>query len=186
MQFSNPVTHTRGFVARDDKRREVIVAFRGSRELSDMVIGTTHCITQRRAHPALQLFLLQTAISFLFRCSPMASRTTRPRCTPASSCRTILCMVRCFASCVASSKSSRAMQWSPQARNSSPNLVCVWHLTDHGRTLVGRCNRVHRCLVRQVEFSVCGRSVVHLWCVIALEKKGSSFLCVNCRPATHG
>jgi hypothetical protein len=64
--------------------------------------------------------------------------------------------------------------------------LCLRHLTDHGRRLVGRCNRVHRCLVHQVEISVCGRSVVHLWCVITGKKKGSSFLWVECRPATHG
>jgi hypothetical protein len=121
----NPVTHTQGFFARDDKRREVVVAFQGSRELSDMAIGTTHCNTQQHARSALQHFLSQTAISFLFRRSPMASRTPRPRCTPASSCRTILCIVQCFTSCVASSKSSRTMQWSPQVRNACPKLICL-------------------------------------------------------------
>jgi hypothetical protein len=40
MQFSNMLTHAHGFVARDDGRREIVVAFRGSHELADMVTGT--------------------------------------------------------------------------------------------------------------------------------------------------
>ncbi|KAI0301029.1 hypothetical protein B0F90DRAFT_375725 [Multifurca ochricompacta] len=39
LSFSNVLTHTHGFVARDDKRREIVVAFRGSHELADMVTG---------------------------------------------------------------------------------------------------------------------------------------------------
>ncbi|KAI0058113.1 alpha/beta-hydrolase [Artomyces pyxidatus] len=35
--FSNILTHVHGFVARDDARRELVVAFRGSQQLSDMV-----------------------------------------------------------------------------------------------------------------------------------------------------
>ncbi|KAH9988438.1 Alpha/Beta hydrolase protein [Russula compacta] len=34
--FSNVLTHAHGFVARDDKRCEIVVAFRGSHELADM------------------------------------------------------------------------------------------------------------------------------------------------------
>jgi hypothetical protein len=67
MQFLNPATHMQGFVARDDNRREIVVAFRGSRELSDMVIGTIHRNTLQHAHSTLHHFLLQMAISFLFR-----------------------------------------------------------------------------------------------------------------------
>jgi len=39
-QFFNVLTHAHGFVARDDRRREIVVAFRGSHELADMVTGT--------------------------------------------------------------------------------------------------------------------------------------------------
>jgi len=35
--FSNVLTGAHGFVARDDRRREIVVAFRGSHELADMV-----------------------------------------------------------------------------------------------------------------------------------------------------
>jgi len=35
--FSNVITHAHGFVARDDRRREIVVAFRGSHELAHMV-----------------------------------------------------------------------------------------------------------------------------------------------------
>jgi len=35
--FSNVLTHTHGFVVRDDRRREIVVAFRGSHELANMV-----------------------------------------------------------------------------------------------------------------------------------------------------
>lgn len=41
-QFSNVLTHAHGLVARDDSRREVVVAFRGSYELADMLTGTLH------------------------------------------------------------------------------------------------------------------------------------------------
>ncbi len=42
-KFSNVLTHTHGFVVRDDRRREIVVAFRGSHELADMVTGTRFC-----------------------------------------------------------------------------------------------------------------------------------------------
>lgn len=35
--FSNVLTHAHGFVVRDDRRREIVVAFRGSHELANMV-----------------------------------------------------------------------------------------------------------------------------------------------------
>ncbi|KAI0279341.1 Alpha/Beta hydrolase protein [Russula aff. rugulosa BPL654] len=35
--FSNVLTHAHGFVVRDDRRQEIVVAFRGSHELADMV-----------------------------------------------------------------------------------------------------------------------------------------------------
>jgi len=35
--FSNVLTHAHGFVVRDDRRREIVVAFRGSHEFADMV-----------------------------------------------------------------------------------------------------------------------------------------------------
>ncbi|KAH9054312.1 alpha/beta-hydrolase [Lactarius vividus] len=35
--FSNLLTHTHGFVARDEARREIVVAFRGSHELADVL-----------------------------------------------------------------------------------------------------------------------------------------------------
>jgi hypothetical protein len=38
------LTHAHGFVARDDQRREIVVAFRGSHELADMVTGTWCCL----------------------------------------------------------------------------------------------------------------------------------------------
>jgi hypothetical protein len=34
------LTHAHGFVVRDDRRGEIVVAFRGSHELADMVTGT--------------------------------------------------------------------------------------------------------------------------------------------------
>jgi len=40
MWFSNVLTHAHGFVAHDDGRREMVVAFQGSHELADMVTGT--------------------------------------------------------------------------------------------------------------------------------------------------
>lgn len=39
-QFANVLTHAHGFVARDDTRREIVVAFRGSYELADVLTGT--------------------------------------------------------------------------------------------------------------------------------------------------
>lgn len=113
-QFSNVLTHTHGFVARDDGRREIVVAFRGSRELADMVTGTTRFIMRASETPrSLYRFFLQMATSFWSRWCPVASRTTRPRFTPASSCRTIPCVARCSASCVDNSMRSRAMRSSP-------------------------------------------------------------------------
>ena len=40
VQFSNMLSHAHGFVARDDGRCEIVVAFRGSHELAHMVTGT--------------------------------------------------------------------------------------------------------------------------------------------------
>ena len=41
LQFTNLLTGVHGFVARDDEREEVIVAFRGSQQLPDMFTGTS-------------------------------------------------------------------------------------------------------------------------------------------------
>jgi hypothetical protein len=49
------LTRAHGFVARDDRRREIVVAFRGSHELADMVTGT--CLQP----PAL--FLARSCVS---------------------------------------------------------------------------------------------------------------------------
>jgi hypothetical protein len=46
-QFANLLTHAHGLVARDDFRREIVVAFRGSYELADVLTGTLHTPMQR-------------------------------------------------------------------------------------------------------------------------------------------
>jgi hypothetical protein len=50
VQFSNVITHTHGFVARDDRRREIVVAFRGSCDVTDMIIGTTLHACPQKGH----------------------------------------------------------------------------------------------------------------------------------------
>jgi hypothetical protein len=39
MQFTDVITATQGFVARDDTRKELVVSFRGSREIASAIIG---------------------------------------------------------------------------------------------------------------------------------------------------
>lgn len=38
-QFSDLVTNTQGFIARDDNRKEIVVAYRGSLQLQDFLTG---------------------------------------------------------------------------------------------------------------------------------------------------
>jgi hypothetical protein len=39
VQFTDMITATQGFVARDDTRKEFVVSFRGSREIASAIIG---------------------------------------------------------------------------------------------------------------------------------------------------
>ncbi|KAF9483200.1 alpha/beta-hydrolase [Pholiota conissans] len=39
-EFSNPLTDVQGFVARDDNRKEIVVALRGSASVTDMIINS--------------------------------------------------------------------------------------------------------------------------------------------------
>lgn len=47
-QFINPITATQGFIARDDTRKELVVAFRGSREISSAIIDTSLLLSPLR------------------------------------------------------------------------------------------------------------------------------------------
>ncbi|KAG1829659.1 Alpha/Beta hydrolase protein [Suillus variegatus] len=47
-QFINPITGTQGFIARDDTRKELVVAFRGSREISSAIIDTSLLLSPLR------------------------------------------------------------------------------------------------------------------------------------------
>ncbi|KAG1787009.1 Alpha/Beta hydrolase protein [Suillus plorans] len=47
-QFINPITSTQGFIARDDTRKELVVAFRGSREISSAIIDTSLLLSPLR------------------------------------------------------------------------------------------------------------------------------------------
>jgi len=40
MQLSNPYTHIHGFIARDDSRKELVVALRGSASVVDAILDT--------------------------------------------------------------------------------------------------------------------------------------------------
>ncbi|KAG2097543.1 Alpha/Beta hydrolase protein [Suillus discolor] len=47
-QFINPITGTQGFIARDDTRKELVVAFRGSREITSAIIDTSLLLSPLR------------------------------------------------------------------------------------------------------------------------------------------
>jgi len=47
-QFISPITATQGFIARDDTRKELVVAFRGSREISSAIIDTSLLLSPLR------------------------------------------------------------------------------------------------------------------------------------------
>jgi hypothetical protein len=99
------------------------------------------------------------AAAFLSRWCPVPSKTTRCQYTLASSWHTILWVTRCSASCAVSSTSSRVMGSSvPVCSNRLP--LELMRLADSpDRTFAGRRNRIYRCAVCQVEFSVGGGSI---------------------------
>jgi hypothetical protein len=39
LQFTDVITATQGFIARDDRRNELVISFRGSREIASAFIG---------------------------------------------------------------------------------------------------------------------------------------------------
>ncbi|KAG2054876.1 alpha/beta-hydrolase [Suillus hirtellus] len=52
-QFINPITGTQGFIARDNTRKELVVAFRGSREISSAIIVDTSLLLSPLRGPGL-------------------------------------------------------------------------------------------------------------------------------------
>lgn len=66
------LTHAHGFVARDDGRREIVVAFRGSRELADMLTGRSGWLDGIRIHEVCSTRFLRADGNLLL--APLVSR----------------------------------------------------------------------------------------------------------------
>jgi hypothetical protein len=153
---------------RDDRRREIVVAFRGSHELANMVTGTRPSPSARSRVIICVCFADGNLVLI-----PLVSRGIEKNNTALVHAGFLISYnsVRAVVVHVVRDQLLAYPNYTVVISGSRPSsLFCPCVLVNEWpRTLVGRRACVHRCPVCQVEFPIGSSSVVHLWCVIQVS-----------------
>jgi Lipase (class 3) len=160
---------------RDERRREIVVAFRGSHELADMVTGTHFVPTGAPSRSARSSVINCVFADGNLVLIPLVSRGIDKNNTASVHAGFLISYnsVRAVVVHVVRDQLLAFPNYTVVISGSHPLYSALRSdvlINEWRRTLVGRRARVHRCAVCQVEFPIGGSSAIHLWCVIQVTK----------------
>lgn len=162
---------------RDDRRREIVVAFRGSHELTDMVTGTHFVplpirllrVLSCQGIPPLSVgsYVVVFADGNLVLIPLVSHGIENNTALVHAGFLISYNSVRAVVVHVVRDQLLAYPNYSVVISGSHPSsLLCLCAPNEWRRTLIRRRACFHRCRVCQVKYSIDSNSVVHLWCVI--------------------